>query len=233
MDFINLVSTYRHGTPKITGTETPSSQAFWTYFVVFMCISPVPIIILARLLSILSGRYCKNYLPRLGFALLLHVCVDILSGPPRGAWSTIHTVLKRRIEAHLRTLHALQQDTKNEIRLELSLHSVQAADIADWAVVPQAVIRDRINRRKTILMLQKEATIVRIRREIYSRALGYIDTVAERKRGQSISRRDLFLASCIYTYCVFLWFFELAFASIWGVLSWFELALVYMTEPRG
>lgn len=94
MDFINLVSTYRHGTPKFTGTETPSSQAIWTCFVVFMCINPVPIIILARLLSILSGRYCKNYLPHLGFVLLLYVCVGILCGPPRGTWSTILMVFK-------------------------------------------------------------------------------------------------------------------------------------------
>ncbi|KAF5978552.1 hypothetical protein FCOIX_5817 [Fusarium coicis] len=74
-------------------------------------------------------------------------------------WSRILMPAKTRIREELRTLCTLQQSIKLHIRQDVSLSFDQAAEIADWAAVPQPIIRDRINRRKEILMLQKGATV--------------------------------------------------------------------------
>ncbi|KAF5253033.1 hypothetical protein FANTH_2006 [Fusarium anthophilum] len=230
MDYTNLVSTYRHGALKILGVETSSSKAIWACIVAMMCTSPISLIILGYLSAVSAWRYCQNYLSGMGYGVFLYFSVEPLISQ-RYNWTEITIRLQRRIKAELRSWRTVQQNIKNQLRQELSLHLDQAAEIADWAVIPPAIMQDRINRRKTIMILQKGATVVRIRREIYSRALSYVDAVKERKRGQRGVWQDVFLASWIYAYFVLLWFFELAFASIWGVMSWFELALVYMTGP--
>ncbi|EXL98167.1 hypothetical protein NOF04DRAFT_6577 [Fusarium oxysporum II5] len=124
-------------------------------------------------------------------------------------------------------------DLKDQIREQLTLRFDQSAEIAEWAEVPRAIVHDRINRRKTVLEIQKRETKVRVRRELYSRVVGYFDTIEERKRGQRISWRDLYLAAWIHTYCMNLWIFDMAFTSIWAVMSLFELVLVFATEPWG
>ncbi|RYC90972.1 hypothetical protein BFJ63_vAg6316 [Fusarium oxysporum f. sp. narcissi] len=192
-------------------------------------------IIIALILGITNrvSRWYGNILPFLGGVILFQVFGRAFCTTSNNNWSAILTPLKNKTKRELGRLFDEQQDLKDQIREQLTLHLDQSAEIAEWVEVPRAIVRDRINRRKTFLEIQKRATKVRVRRELYSRVIGYFDTLEERKRGQRISWRDLYLAAWIHTYCMNLWIFDMAFTSIWAVMSLFELVLVFATEPWG
>lgn len=192
-------------------------------------------IVIALILDVTSrvSQWYGNVLPSLGGVILLEVFERAFFTTSNNNWSAILTPLKNETQGELRRLFDEQQDLKDQIREQLTLHLDQSAEIAEWAEVPRAIVRDRINRRKTVLKIQKRATKVRVRRELYSRVVGYFDTLEERKRGQRISWRDLYLAAWIHTYCMNLWIFDMAFTSIWAFMSLFELVLVFATELWG
>jgi hypothetical protein len=237
MNHKDSVPAHRHGAPMMPSTTslaTPSLGVAEICTLVLM--SPVLTIVVAAVIldisSCLSRRY-GNVLPSLGPGKLAGVFKGTFGTTPNDNWSTILMSAKSKMQEEMARLVEEQQNLKNRVREQLALHLDQSAEIADWDVVPLAILRDRINRRKAVLRMQKRATKIRVRRELYSRALWYSDTLEERKRGQRILCRDLFYGGCIYAYCMLLWIFDMAFASIWTAMTLFELVFVLATEPWG
>ncbi|KAJ0153452.1 hypothetical protein HZ326_4175 [Fusarium oxysporum f. sp. albedinis] len=115
-------------------------------------------IIIALILGVTScvSRWYGNILPFLGGVILLQVFGRAFCTTSNNNWSAILTPLKNKTKGELGRLFDEQQDLKDQIREQLTLHLDQSAEIAEWAEVPRAIVRDRINRRKTFLEIQKE-----------------------------------------------------------------------------
>ncbi|KAF5724614.1 hypothetical protein FMUND_657 [Fusarium mundagurra] len=242
MAFNNSVTADSHGEPSCIITIGEGVLAAWNLALAAllwtMMISAATFLLnmaAALILGFTTGLtdLCGNSLPSLGIYILLDVSEMVFYSTSRKDWSAILTHHKDWIREEIERILKEEEDLEKEGDDQYYLHRDQPEEIADWAVVPQAIVRDRVKRYRMILNIQKRITKIRLRRLLYWRAAGYFETLEERKRGQRIRSRDLWLAVWIYTYCISLWIFDMAFSFIWTAIGFSKSLLVLATEPWG
>lgn len=206
MTFNNSVPANSHGTPSYILIIGDGVLAAWNLALAAllwaMIISVVTFlvnIVAALILGLTSGMLdlSGNSLSSLSIVILLEVSEKAICSTCKRDWSTILKPPKDWTRGEIERLLEDQEDFEEQLKYQDTLHLDQAAEIADLAAVPRAIVRDRVKRYRTILKIQRRITKIRLRRLLYFRAAAYFEMLEERKRGQRIRSRDLWLTICI------------------------------------
>ncbi|KAF5575046.1 hypothetical protein FPANT_11495 [Fusarium pseudoanthophilum] len=115
-----------------------------------------------------------NLLPALGLEILGCVLEALLNANSVNSWRRIFIIIEGDLNYELKRLSAEEKTLSDQVHAQLPFHRKEFQE-AGWAVLPTEMLRDRNNRRKSLMAIQKEVTRINTRRALYHQALWYTE----------------------------------------------------------